>query len=55
MSILELHRRTGIRYKTLTEYYHEMALSIKFEHIDKICEVLGCTVGELIEYIPKKN
>lgn len=54
MNIMDLHRITGTRYRTLTDYYHEMALSIKFEHIDKICEALGCTVGELIEYIPDK-
>ena len=25
------------------------------EHIDRICEVLGCSVDELIEVIPNKN
>lgn len=55
MSIMDLHRTTGIRYKTLTDYYHEMALSIKIEHIDLICEALDCAVGELLEYVPKKE
>jgi len=32
-----------------------MSLSIKFEHIDKICEALDCTPGELIEYTPNKK
>lgn len=54
MSVLELHKLTGIRYRTLTDYFHEMALSIKFEHIDKICSALGCSAGDLIEYIPDK-
>ena len=55
MNIADLHRITGIRYNTLSDYYNEMALSIKFEHIDKICEVLGCSVGDLIEYVPDKR
>ncbi|NBH20091.1 XRE family transcriptional regulator, partial [Clostridiaceae bacterium] len=28
--------------------------SLKVEHIDRICEVLDCSVEELIEYIPDK-
>lgn len=55
MNIMDLHRITGTRYRTLTDYYHEMALSIKFEHIDKICSALGCSVGELIEYVPDRK
>ena len=55
MKIAELHRITDIRYNTLTDYYHEMALGIRFEHIEKICEALGCTSGELVEFIPKKK
>jgi len=53
--LMDLHRATGIRYMTLSDLYHEMSLSIKFEHIDKICEALDCTPGELIEYTPNKK
>ncbi len=45
---------TGIRPNTINEWYHEIAVSLKVEHIDKICEVLGCSVDELIEVIPNK-
>lgn len=55
MNIADLYRATGIRYNTLNDYYNEFALSIKFEHIDLICEALGCSVGELIEYVQKVN
>ena len=50
----ELSRKTGIRNSTINELYHEIAISIKFEHIDKICEVLDCTADELFEYCPNK-
>jgi putative transcriptional regulator len=51
----DLVRMTGIRTNTINDMYHEFALSIKIEHINKICEALGCTAGELIEYIPDKQ
>jgi putative transcriptional regulator len=54
-NIMDLHKLTGIRYMTLNDMYNEFALSVKIEHIDKICEVLGCTAGELIEYIPSRH
>jgi len=51
----DLVRMTGIRTNTINDMYHEFAISIKLEHIDKICKALGCTAGELIEYIPDKE
>lgn len=54
MTQKELSQKTGIRNSTINEYYNEIAISIKFEHIDKICEVLDCTTDELFEYLPNK-
>lgn len=54
MSQKQLSELTGIRRNAINEWYNEIATSIKFEHIDKICEVLGCSIDELIEYIPNK-
>jgi putative transcriptional regulator len=51
----QLARATGIRYNTVNDLYHEIATSIKLEHIDLICEILKCTAAELIEYIPNKK
>ncbi len=50
MNVADLHRITGIRYNTLNDYNNEMALSIKFEHIDKICYALDCTPDDLFKY-----
>lgn len=55
MSQAELSRRTGIRPSTICDIYNEVAERIKLENINRICEVLGCTSGELIEYIPDKK
>ena len=54
MTQIELSRKTGIRNSTINDLYHEIAISIKFEHINKICEVLNCTTDDLFEYIPDK-
>ena len=44
----DLSRATGIRPNTINEYYHEIAERINLEHLDLICEALGCDVSEII-------
>lgn len=55
MTQAELARKTGIRPNTINEWYHELIERINLEHMDKICEVLGCVAGELLEHIPDKK
>lgn len=50
-----LARETGIRPSTINELYHEIAERVNFEHLDRICEALNCTMEELLEYIPNKQ
>ena len=54
MTQKQLSMRTGIRQNTINEWYHEMTVSLKVEHIDRICEVLKCSIDELIEVVPNK-
>lgn len=54
MTQKRLSELTGIRRNAINEWYHEITVSLKVEHIDRICEVLDCSVEELIEYIPNK-
>lgn len=51
----DLARRTGIRANTINDLYHELATRVTLEHLDKICEVLGCDLCDLIEYVPPKR
>ena len=46
---------TEVRYNTILDLYNEVATSIKFEHLEKICAALGCTMPELIEIVPDKK
>lgn len=52
MSQAELSRLTGIRPGTINEIYHEIALHLSVENLNKICEALDCSLDELMEYIP---
>ena len=51
----DLSKKTGIRIATINEYYNELSDRINLEHLDKICEVLGCELGELIQRVPNKK
>lgn len=51
MTQAELASAAGIRPSTICDYYHNNAVSVKLEHIDRICSVLHCDVGELISII----
>lgn len=46
-----LSEETGIRFNTINDLYHEVAVSIKFDHIERICAVLECKMTDLLEEI----
>jgi putative transcriptional regulator len=51
----DLARKAKIRPSTINELYHEIALSISFENLVKICQALDCTPNDLIEIAPYKK
>ena len=55
MTQADLARITGIRPSTINELYHELAERVKLEHIDLICEALGCEVSDLIVLEPNSE
>ena len=48
----DLARRTGIRPSTINEMYHELCDRVNLEHLDLICEAIGCELSDLIIRIP---
>ena len=52
MTQKELAIKTGIRPNTINEWYHEFVERINIDHLNRICEVLDCTIPDLLEYIP---
>lgn len=48
----DLARKTGIRPQTINEMYHEMCERVNLDHLDLICEALGCDLSELLVWEP---
>lgn len=51
----DLARATGIRPNTINELYHELTDRINLEHLDLICEALGCELSDLIVRVPNEH
>ena len=51
MKIVDVARETGLHRNTVTLLYKETAQRIDLEAIDKLCELFGCDVGDLLERI----
>jgi putative transcriptional regulator len=47
-----LSKLTGIRNNTIHELYHDITVSVKFEHLDLICKALNCSLTELVKLDP---
>jgi putative transcriptional regulator len=54
MTQVELARLTGIRPNTINDLYHGTAERVSFEHLDLICEALGCQLKELLDRKPNE-
>lgn len=44
----DIARMTGIRAGTINDLYHEIAERVNLEHLDLICEALGCELSDLM-------
>lgn len=50
MTQKELSERTGIRPGTISKLYHETTKRLEIEHLDRLCAVLKCQPGDLLEW-----
>ena len=55
MSQQTLSELSGIRLPTLSSYENSTSVSIKIEHLNKLCEIFECELSDLIVYIPDKK
>lgn len=55
MKSKELAARVGITEANLSKFKSGSVKGVKFETLDKICEVLECQPGDLIEHQRKNN
>jgi len=50
MSLTELSEKVGITIANLSVLKNGRAKAVRFETLDKICEVLDCQPGDILEY-----
>ena len=46
----ELAKQTGIRYQIIDRYYKNTVERYDSFVLDRMCEALGCEIGDLISY-----
>ena len=44
-----------IRPATVSHMYNEFCDRIMLDHLNNLCKVLNCSVGDLLEYIPDEE
>jgi len=52
LKISDLARETSINRGTLTRMYHETAERLELDVLSSLCQYFGCTIAEILEYIP---
>lgn len=55
MAKYKLHTLTGINYDTIVKYCKGTIQRIPIEHLILFCDILGCKVSDIIEYVPNKK
>ena len=55
MTQKELHEKTGIRPPTISAMANNSAKHYPVDVLDKICSVLNCNVGDVLEYVPTEE
>lgn len=51
MSVTELSERVGITMANISILKNQKAKAIRLETLDKICEVLECQPGDILEHV----
>jgi putative transcriptional regulator len=51
LKIADVAKETGINRGTITRLYHETAVRVDFEVIEKLCRYLDCDLNDLLELI----
>ncbi|EMF0055258.1 helix-turn-helix domain-containing protein [Enterococcus hirae] len=55
MSVTELSEKVGLTMANISILKNGKAKAIRFSTLDKICEVLNCQPGDILEYQDKSQ
>lgn len=52
MSVTELSEKLDITMANVSILKNNKAKAVKLETLDRICEILDCQPGDILEYVP---
>ena len=55
MSQTDLQTRTGLAYSTVNDLFNNKPRRVELDTLDVLCEVLNCSIADLLERIPEKK
>lgn len=55
MSVTELSERLGITMANVSILKNGKAKAVKVETLNRLCRILDCQPGDLLEYVPDEN
>lgn len=55
MSVTELSEQLGITMANVSILKNGKAKAVKVETLNKLCRILDCQPGDLLEYVPDEN
>ena len=55
MSQTDLQTRTGLAYSTVNDLFNNKPRRVELETLDVLCEVLNCSIADLLERVPEKK
>lgn len=51
LKIADVSNETGINRGTITRLYHETAVRVEFEVVEKLCRYLDCEIKDFLEIV----
>lgn len=54
MKIADVARETGLHRNTVTLLYHETAVRVELDAIERLCRLFDCHVGDLFEFVDER-
>jgi len=55
LNIVDVARAIDSNRSTIAALYHESAMRIDLQAIEKLCVLFDCNVGDLFEYLPDRS
>ena len=55
MSQTDLQTRSRLAYSTINDMFNNKPRRVELDTLDVLCEVLNCSIADLLERIPEKK